>query len=31
LGANGFVSKMLPPEELYSALIRAFKSHQPSS
>jgi DNA-binding response OmpR family regulator len=30
MGANGFVSKMLPPEELYAALIRAFMGHQPS-
>jgi DNA-binding NarL/FixJ family response regulator len=30
LGANGFVSKMLPPEELYAALIRAFKGHHPA-
>ncbi|MDD5261676.1 MAG: response regulator [Methylacidiphilales bacterium] len=27
LGATGYVSKLLPPEELYAALMRAFESH----
>ena len=29
MGAKGFVSKLLPPEDLYAALMRAFELHVP--
>ena len=29
MGAKGFVSKLLPPEELYAALMRTFELHVP--
>lgn len=27
-GANGYISKTIPPEELFAALMRAVKSHR---